>query len=58
MKQKNISHSHLYVVNSRQPKYPNAADDAYFTRKVLDVVTSIVAGMGLTVAMVFLATLA
>jgi hypothetical protein len=41
----------------RQPKYPNAADDRYFTTKALDILTAVVSGMGLLSAMLFLVTL-
>ena len=41
----------------RQPKYPNAADDRYFTTKALDILTDVVSGMGLLSAMLFLVTL-
>ena len=58
MKNKHRKNSHLRVVNSRQPKYPNAADDQYFARRTLDIVTAIVSGMGFTTAMIFLVTLA
>ncbi len=41
----------------RNPKYPNAADDRYFTTKALDILTAVVSGMGLISAMLFLVTL-
>ena len=43
---------------TRQPAYPNAADDRYFAGKALDLLTAIVSGMGLVSAMLFLVTLA
>ena len=50
-------YSHLKVLNSKQPIYPNAADHNYFARKALDVITGIVSGFGLFSAMIFLVTL-
>ena len=50
-------YSHLKVLNSKQPIYPNAADHAYFARKALDVVTAIASGFGLFSAMIFLVTM-
>lgn len=50
-------YSHLTVYRSRQPRYPGAADDQYFTGKALDILTAVVSGMGLITAMLFLATL-
>ena len=54
---RNSSYSHLRVVNSRQPMYPNAADHNYFSRKALDVMTAIASGFGLFSAMIFLVTM-
>ncbi len=51
------SYSHLSVVNSRQPKYPNAADHNYFARKAVDVMTALASGFGLFSAMIFLVTM-
>lgn len=51
------NHSHLRIVQSRQPRYPNAADPNYFTRKALDVMTAIASGFGLFTAMIFLVTM-
>lgn len=51
------SYSHLTIVESRQPRYPNAADHPYFARKALDVITAIVSGFGLFSAMIFLVTM-
>lgn len=42
---------------SRHPKYPNAADDRYFTTKALNILTAVVSSMGLVSAMLFLVTL-
>lgn len=50
-------HRNLTVYKPRQPIYPNAADDRYFARKALDILTAIVSGMGLITAMLFLVTL-
>ena len=51
------TYAHLYVVESRAPKYPNAADHNYFARKALDVMTAIASGFGLFSAMIFLVTM-
>lgn len=56
MKQ-NKKYSHLRVVNSRQPIYPNAADHNYFARKAVDVMTALASGFGLFSAMIFLVTM-
>lgn len=37
------------------PAYPNAASSRYYFHKALDVMTAILSGMGLLVAIVFLA---
>ncbi len=52
------NHSHLRVIRSQQPLYPNAADDQYFVRKIVDAVTGLVSCMGFVAAMFFLATMA
>lgn len=46
------------VYRTRQPSYPNAADDRYFAGKALDILTAIVSCLGLVSAMLFLVTLA
>ena len=51
------TYSHLTVMNKEQPKYPNAADHNYFTRKALDVLTALASGLGLFTAMIFLVTM-
>ncbi len=51
------NYSHLRVVNSKQPIYPNAADHNYFARKAVDVMTAIASGFGLFSAMIFLVTM-
>jgi hypothetical protein len=56
MKQ-NKKYSHLRVVNSKQPMYPNAADNNYFARKAVDVMTALASGFGLFSAMIFLVTM-
>lgn len=50
-------YSHLRIVNTNRPIYPNAADHNYFARKALDVVTAIASGFGLFNAMIFLVTM-
>ena len=49
--------SNLTVYRSCQPQYPNAADKNYINRKLLDIATAIVSGMGFITAMVFLIAL-
>ena len=47
----------LTIYRSREPQaapYPNAADDRYFARKALDILTALVSGAGFISAMVFL----
>ena len=48
----------LAIYYSKQPAYPNAADNRYFAGKALNVMTAIVSGMGCISAMAFLVTLA
>ena len=55
---KNKKHyAHLRIVETRQPRYPNAADHTYFQRKALDVMTAIASGFGLFSATIFLVTM-
>lgn len=51
------NYAHLRIVDSKQPRYPNAADHNYFARKALDVMTAIASGFGLFSAMIFLVTM-
>ena len=51
------SYAHLRIVETREPKYPNAADHNYFARKARDVMTAIASGFGLFSAMIFLVTM-
>ena len=51
------TYSHLRIVETSQPRYPNAADHNYFARKALDVMTAIASGFGLFSAMIFLVTM-
>ena len=55
---KRKNNPNLVVYHPRRPIHPNAADPGYFTRKILDVVTGIVSGIGLITAMVVLITFA
>lgn len=52
------SRRHLTVYQSKQPAYPNAADERYFAAKALNMVTAIVSTMGFVSAMLFLVTMA
>lgn len=40
-----------------RPAYPNAAGSDYYIRKILDIATAIVSGMGLFASIVFLAAI-
>jgi len=51
------NYSHLRIVKSGEPIYPNAADHSYFARKALDVMTALASGVGLFSAMIFLVTM-
>ena len=57
MKQKNHKNN-LKLYKASAPMYPNAADTNYIARKLLDIATALVSGMGLVTAMIFLITLA
>ena len=54
MKQKN---NPQLRVDHAQPAYPNAADQNYFIRKILDIVMGLVSGIGLVTAMIALIAL-
>lgn len=56
MKQKK-RYSKLTVYQSEIPAYPNAASNSYFIRKILDITTAVVSGLGLVTAMIVLITL-
>ena len=51
------TYGHLRIVETKEPKYPNAADHNYFARKALDVMTAIASGFGLFSAMIFPVTM-
>ena len=51
------TYSHLRIVEPKAPRYPNAADQNYFSRKALDVLTGLASGVGLFSAMIFLVTM-
>ena len=51
------NYTHLRIVETKQPLYPNAADHQYFKRKALDVMTAIASGFGLFSATIFLVTM-
>lgn len=50
------NYPHLSVYHA-QPAYPNAADQNYFIRKILDIVMGLVSGIGLVTAMIALIAL-
>ena len=52
MKQTAIRHS-----TTRQPMYPNAADERYFTQKALEILTAVISGTGVITLMLFLVTI-
>ena len=56
MKHNNTYH-YLRIVETKPPRYPNAADHNYFARKAVDVITAIASGFGLFSAMIFLVTM-
>lgn len=58
MKQRSKKYSHLRLVNTNCPVYPNAADQNYFMQKSLDVMTGIVSCMGFITTIIFLFTMA
>lgn len=53
----NTTYSHLRIVETKEPRYPNAADHTYFRRKALDVMTALASGFGLFTAVIFLVTM-
>jgi hypothetical protein len=55
---KNTVNRRQLTVHYYQPITPNAADPRYFTDKALDILTTIVSGMGFVAAMLFLVLLA
>lgn len=57
MKQKKHSRN-IYLVETKAPRYPNAADSSYYIRKAVDVATAIISGIGLVSIMLFLVVLA
>ncbi len=56
MKRKS-STPYLTLYQPQQPRYPNAADNCYFARKALDILTALVSGLGFVSAMLFLFTM-
>ena len=50
-------HPQLSIHHYQQPAYPNAANNGYFAGKLLDIVTSIISGMGFITAMICLVIL-
>ncbi len=56
MKRKS-STPYLTLYQPQQPRYPNAADNRYFARKALDILTALVSGLGFVSAMLFLFTM-
>ena len=53
----NRNYPHLTVHHNLQPSYPNAADTRYFAKKLLDITTAVVSGMGFLTAMICLVIL-
>lgn len=50
-------HRCLTIYKPSQPAYPNAADNSYFARRAVDIITAIVSGLGFVSAMLFLLTM-
>ena len=56
MKQKKHNRN-IYLVETKAPRYPNAADRSYYIRKAVDVATAIISGLGLVSVMLFMVIL-
>lgn len=52
-----VKYPNLTLYSPTQPRYPNAADDRYFTEKAVNIITAIVSVLGFVCAMCFLLTL-
>ena len=46
--------NYCYTGRRNQPRYPNEADKRYFEQKILDIVTSVITGMGVITIFFFL----
>ena len=46
-----------YYIQPATPKYPNQADRRYYEQKLVDAVTSVIAGMGFITLFCFLITM-
>lgn len=53
-----MKHNNIRYSTVRQPKYPNAADADYFTKKALEILSAILTGTGAITLMLFLVILA
>jgi len=53
-----MKHHTIRYTAVHQPMYPNAADDRYFARKALEILTAILTGTGTVTAMLLLAAMA
>ena len=52
-----MKHTAIRYSSVRQPMYPNAADERYFTEKALEILTAIVTGTGAITLMLLLVTI-
>jgi len=52
-----VKKTYRKVRKSVCPAYPNAAGREYYIRKLLDIATAIVSGMGLMASIVFFASI-
>lgn len=55
---KHQKQANLYLYNAKAPAHPNGADEQYFARTALNLLTGIVSFGGFVCAMVFLVMLA
>lgn len=53
-----MKHKNMHHTTVRQPLYPNAADESYFTEKALEILCAVLSGTGAVTAMLFLMTMA
>lgn len=53
-----MKHRNIRYTAIRQPMYPGAADERYFTEKALEILTAILSGTGALTAMLLLIAMA
>lgn len=54
---KKHGYSQLVIYRRSQPVTPNAADNRYFSKKAVDILTAVISMLGFASAMLFLLTL-